>query len=227
MKTARVAMIVLCFSVSMCAQYVRSQNTSVHKPVPARPAVETPAAPEHPSLDLTLAELERITTATSSDLNDLQIDKWRTGWRAAWLRGNEHREEAQQMADSLRRNLKEAVPGLISEVQNSHGSVSSAFKLYNDLNVVVESLDSLIAATRSYGRKGESGPLANDDAALNHLRQDISSYIQSTAATMEPRTRVPTPIAPGTSGASVKKVVVDDDVPEAKPARKRTASVSH
>jgi hypothetical protein len=224
MKAARVAMMVFCCSLSLVAQTVRAQNVSLHRPPPAKATSEAPAAPDRPSLDPAIADLQRVVAATSSDLEDLQIDQWRTGWRAAWMRGNERKEEAQTVATSLRRNLKEAVPGLITEVQNSHGSVASTFKLYNDLNVVVESLDSLIAITRDYGRKGDSGPLSYDYTALGRLRQDFSSYIQVMAASLEPKTKTPGAAA---SGAPVKKVVIDDDIPETKPARKRTAAVSH
>lgn len=226
MKTARVAMMVLCCSVGMVAQAAHSQNASVRKPSPAKPAAEEPVVPDRPSLDGAMADLQRVTTATASDLSDLQVDKWKTGWKSAWLKGNAHKQEAQEMADSLRRNLADALPGLIAEVQNSHGSVSSTFKLYNDLSVVVESLDSLITATRAYGRKGESGPLANDYAALGRLRQDISSYIQLTAANLEPKTKAPAPGGPAASG-QVKKVVIDDDAPAVKPAKKKTAAAAH
>jgi hypothetical protein len=173
-----------------------------------------------------MADLRRIVTATASDLDDLQINQWRAGWRAAWLRGNGHKQEAQEISASLHRNLAEAMPGLIAEVQNSHGSVSSTFRLYNDLSVVVESLDSLIAATRAYGRKGEAGPLNNDYAALGRLRQDISSYIQLAAATLEPKTKTPGSNVPGGSG-QVTKIVIDDDAADAKPAKKKTAAVIH
>jgi hypothetical protein len=225
MKTARVAMTVFCCSVGLFAQAAHSQNASVRKPSPARPAAESPVAPDHPSLDGAIADLQRVVAATNSDLEDLQIDKWRSGWRAAWLKGNGHKQEAEQVASSLHHNLAEAMPELISDVQSSHGSVSSAFKLYNDLSVVVESLDSLIAIARTYGRKGEAGPLANDYAALGHLRQGISSYIQVTAASLEPKPKAPA--APAASGTLVKKVVIDDDLPESKPARKRTAAINH
>jgi hypothetical protein len=226
MKTARVATLIFCCSVSMVAQFARPQNASVLKPSPGRPAAEAAAPPDRPSLGPTLADLQRITAATGSDLSDLQIDKWKSGWRTAWLKGSGHKQEAQEMAMALRRNLADAVPVLITEVQNSHGSVSSAFKLYNDLSVVVESLDSLVAVTRDYGRKGESGSLAKDDAALGRLRQDISSYIQLAAASLEPKTKAPTQVVPSASGSQLKKVS-DDDAPETKPARKKTVSMAH
>jgi hypothetical protein len=231
MSSARIGIVVLCLSASLVAQSVHSQTASVRVPSAAKPATDSAtAAPDHPSLDATIFDLQRITVATDSDIADLDINQWKPGWKTAWKkikRGNAtHRQEAKQVADSLRHNLSDAMPGLINDVQTSRGSVSSAFKLYNDLSVVVESLDSLVSITREYGKKGEAGPLSNDYTALNRLRQDISSYIQSTAANLEPKTKAPTP-APGTpSHTQPRKIVVDDNVPDTKPAKKKTAALN-
>ncbi len=220
MRTARIAIVVVCCTASLLAQSARSQTVSVRTPA-SKPAADSAAAtPDRPSLDATIFDLQRITVATDSDLADLDIGKWRSGWRAAWLTDSTHKQQAQEVSASLQRNLHDAMPGLITEVQNSRGSVSSAFKLYNDLSVVVESLDSLIASTRAYGRKGEAGPLANDYAALSRIRQDMSSYIQTTAANLEPKSRAPGATA---SGSLPKKVVIDDNAPSPKPKKKNTA----
>jgi hypothetical protein len=225
-RGALAAIAIFSLALSLGAQSTRIQTASV-RPRPNPAAGATAAAPERPTLDATLFDLQRITVATDSDLADLDIGKWRAGWRAAWLKSGARKREAGQVADSLRRNLKDAVPDLITDVQNSRGSVSTTFKLYNDLNVVVESLDSLIEATKSYGKKGESGPLANDYAALGRLRQDLSSYIQQTAASLEPRMRAPGSAAPAPSSTAQlpKKIVIDDNVPRAKLVKKKTAAL--
>ena len=217
------AIAVFSLTLSLAAQSARTQTASV-QPRP-NPAASTAAAPERPNLDGTMFDLQRITVATDSDIADLDIDKWKSGWRTAWLKNGSRKHQAEQVAESLRRNLKDAVPGLITDVQSSRGSVSATFKLYNDLNVVVESLDSLIEATRSHGKKGETGPLANDYAALGRVRQDLSSYIQQTAASLEPRMKVPGSTPPSSSTHLPKKVVIDDNAPNSKPVKKKTASL--
>jgi hypothetical protein len=223
-RGALAAIAIFSLALGLGAQSSRIQTASV-RPRPNPAAGCTAAAPERPTLDATLFDLQRITVATDSDLADLDIDKWRAGWRSAWLKSGARKREAGQVADSLRRNLKDAMPDLITGVQNSHGSVSATFKLYNDLSVVVESLDSVIEATRSYGKKGESGPLANDYAALGRLRQDLSSYIQQTAASLEPRMRVPGSAPASSSTAQLpKKIVIDDNAPRSKPVKKKTAA---
>lgn len=218
------AIVVFSLTLSLAAQSARTQTASVHaRPNPA--AASAAAAPERPNLDGTMFDLQRITVATDSDIADLDIDKWKAGWRTAWLKNGSRKHQAEQVAESLRRNLKDAVPDLITGVQSSRGSVSATFKLYNDLNLVVESLDSLIEATRSYGKKGESGPLANDFAALGRVRQDLSSYIQQTAASLEPKMKVPGSTPPSSSTHLPKKVVIDDNAPNSKPVKKKAASL--
>jgi hypothetical protein len=226
MRTARIAIVALCFSLGLAAQSVRTQTASLQvRPSPS--AVSTAAAPERPDLDALMFDLQRFTVATDSDIADLDIDRWKTGWRTAWLKSDAHKQQAGQIATSLQHNLAQAMPGLISEVQTSRGSVSATFKLYNDLNVVVESLDSLIEASRASGRKGESGPLAKDYEAMGRVRQQLSTYIQQTAASLEPRVKLPSSgphSAPSSSAQLPKRTVIDDNAPDRR-AKKKTASL--
>jgi hypothetical protein len=203
----------------MLAQSAVPQTASVRTPA-TRTATDSAAATERPNLDATMFDLQRVTVATDSDIADLDIGKWKSGWRTAWLKSESHKEQARQVAASLQHNLHDAMPSLINDVQTSRGSVSSAFKLYNNLSVVVESLDSLVAETRSYGKKGESGPIANDYTALSRLRQDISSYIQATAASLEPKTKAPDSQDSSSSNMQPKKAAN-------KPVKKKTAALEH
>jgi hypothetical protein len=226
MRTARAAIVVLCFSLGLAAQSTRAQNASLQvRPSPA--AVSTAAAPERPDLDAVMFDLQRFTVATDSDIADLDIDKWKSGWRTAWLKSGSHKQQAEQVATSLQHNLADAMPGLINEVQTSRGSVSATFKLYNDLNVVVESLDSLMQAAQAYGKKGESGALAHDYEAMGRIRQQLSTYIQQTAASLEPKVKLPSSgphSAPSPSARLPKKTVIDDNAPD-KAAKKKTAAL--
>ena len=77
-----------------------------------------------------------------------------------------HQAEAQQAATSLQRNLRYALPELIHNVQNSRGSMSTTFKLYDDVSLVCEAVDSLINASEAAGKKNEAAPLLDDYAAL-------------------------------------------------------------
>jgi hypothetical protein len=170
------------------------------------------------------------------------VEKWKSGWKPGFMKGNSHQEEAQQAATSLQRNLAYALPGLIHDVQNSRGSLSTTFKLYDDVSLVCEAVDSLINASEAAGKKNEAAPLGDDYSALTRIRRSLSSYIQQASASWENHGKAPyaTLSAPvqqsqrmTSSSASrpsaqsstqivndqgVKKIIVDDTVPEKKPA---------
>ena len=189
------ASIVFIFSASLFAQQAGVQTASLRSQ--AKPGViSDSASTSRPDLGVLLADLERITGSTRNDISGLQIEKWKSGWQTGWLKRGSNKQEAKQLASSLKNNLTEAMPGLISEAQDSRGSMSATFKLYKDLSAVVECVGSLEEMAVSFGRKQDSAPLHSDYTALGRIRQDLASFIQVTADTLEPVDRTPRPGSP-------------------------------
>jgi hypothetical protein len=91
--------------------------------------------------------------------------------------------------------------------------------LYKDLTVVCESLDSLLSPGSHEG-KTELAALRNDLSDMNRLREELSSYIQQTAASMESKNAR----LVSSAGRSPKKVIVDDNLPEKPSPRKHGPS---
>jgi hypothetical protein len=131
------------------------------------------------------------------------------------------------------------LPGLIRDVQTSRGSISATFKLYDDVSLVVEAVDSLITACEAAGKKTDAAPLSDDYSALTRVRRSLSAYIQQASAAWETKGKAPyaaltvpsaQPAPQGKASATqatstqvvteqgVKKIIVDDTVPEKKPA---------
>ena len=220
MKTALAA--ILCFSfLNLAAQSPRAQKPSAASRAQSA-AATTPAATS--ALNTSLADLERIATATQSDLADFRPEKRSAGWKTSWMfwhRGSSHNQQADQIAASLQKNLRDAMPSLIHNAQNS-GTFAATFKLYNNLSVVCELLDSLVEATKSEG-KGD-GPLANDSAAMGRIRQDLAAYVEQAASALDSKGK-PYALSSTTPSATgkPKKIVIDDTIPEKKP-KKKTAS---
>jgi hypothetical protein len=155
----------------------------------------------------------RAAPATSQDLTSLQ----RQGGvlhRVTFWRGDKAQQS--QMTAALRRNLQFAVPALIQDAQASGGSISTTFKLYKDLKVVCESLDSLLPPGSREG-KSELTALRNDTSDMNRLGEELSAYIQQTAASMESKNA---PLV-SSAGRPLKRVIVDDNVPEKPSPKKR------
>jgi hypothetical protein len=179
-------------------------------------------APQAANLNATLAQIQQAVQSANADIGRLRIDKWKTD--------GDQKQQLRQVADSLQRNITNAMPGLISDVQASSGNVSTTFKLYHNLNVLYEFLSTLADAAGSLGKKEEYEPLANDASALDTARQGLSTYIEQTAIKLE-SVRTP-PAAPSPQAATPpppKKIVIDDSDPPkqpVKPSKKKTSSAS-
>jgi hypothetical protein len=193
---------VLVFSIGLFAQSPAS--------------VSTPPSPVARDLNATLAELVGVAPATSQDLTDLQQHGSRLHWVTFW-QGN--KAQKAKMTAALRRNLQFAVPDLIHDAKASGGTISTTFKLYKDLTLVCESLDSLLPPDSQDG-KTELTALRNDVSDMNRLREELSSYIQQTATSMEGKNAQ----LVSSAGRSPKRVIVDDNIPEKPSPRKRRPS---
>ncbi len=218
MKSVPAAIICLALSVVLAIPAASGQKRK--KAAPPAPAVSSP-------LDPTLADLERVNAATQSDLADLKNEKrsfnWKTAWRF-WHRESAHSQRSRELAESLQRNLHDALPGLVQDARA--GSFKATFKLYNDLSVVCELLDSLVDSVKADSKKGE-GPLVHDSAAMGRIRQDLATFLEQKAAALDAAGTPPyawTSASAATNGKP-KKIIVDDNIPSRKPVVKKTAAV--
>jgi hypothetical protein len=177
-----------------------------------RPAAVAPGARD---LSLTLGDLLHVAPATIQDL-DIAGQHGKLHWVAFW---RSDKASAETM-EALRRNLEVAVPNLVQDAKASGGSISTTFKLYNDLNAVCHSLESLLP--RGSESKPELAALSNDLADMNRLKQELSSYIERAAVSYESRN--PQMYTSSAASGRVPKRIVDDTVPDKPSAKKgRTA----
>lgn len=209
------------------------------------------AAQDNGRMDLNsaLISLNQVSQATQNDIANMHVESWKSGWKTGFTKSGSHQAEAQQAATSLQRNLRYALPELIHNVQSSRGSMSTTFKLYDDVSLVCEAVDSLINASEAAGKKNEAAPLQDDYAAMAKVRRSLSAYIQEASAQWETHGKAPyavlsAPPAQPRQGAQrtqttqraaaaptthvvndggVKKIIVDDTIPEKKtpPAAKK------
>ena len=237
MKNTLAAIVLISFSLAVSSSLQAQQRGTQRAQVAA-------AGAGRMDLNTALIDLDRVSQATQSDIANMHVEKWKSGWKPGFMKGNSHQAEAQQAATSLQRNLAYALPGLIHDVQNSRGSLSATFKLYDDVSLVCEAVDSLINASEAAGKKNEAAPLGDDYSALTRIRRSLSAYIQQASASWEMHGKAPyaalsAPVQQSqrtTSSAArpaaqsstqivndqgVKKIIVDDTIPEKKPAPKK------
>jgi hypothetical protein len=220
MKTAFAAGIVVLVS----AWYAPAAQAQVQPQPVANQRVQV--APPTANLNTILTQVQQATSSASVNIGKLRIEKWKTD--------TETKQQFQQVAESLQKNIANAVPGLVTDVQSSRGSVLTSFKLYHNLNVLYEFLSSLADAAGSLGKKDEYEPLAADATALDTVRQDLSIYIEQAAVKLEAANRAPVaPVQahPPDPAAGQKKVIVIDEndattKKTAKPTKKKTSTPS-
>jgi hypothetical protein len=183
---------------------------------PAGWAQNRSQAAARPDLMSTLLELDRTAAATNSDISHLQIEKWKGGWRTGFTTSSAHKNQAAQNAQSLQRNLKGALPDLIRDAMNSRGGMYATFKVYEDVSLVCEAMDTLANNAHEYGKQEEYGPLATDYNSLIRLRRVLSSYIQQKAAAADGGVSYSSfTSAVSTDGLGMpKKIIIDDGVPD-------------
>ena len=215
MKSARAVIFVLmaCLGSGAIAQQA---------PVNAQGQTPPPT-----DLNTILLQVQKATNSANVNLGKLRIEKWKTD--------SQQKQQMQQVADSLQKNITNAVPGLISDVQTSRGGVLASFKLYHNLNVVYEFLSSMAEAAGAYGKKEEYQPLEGDATALDTVRQNLSTYIEQASGKMEAENRAAANAlqarqAPGTLVPGKKVVVIDenDTPPKKRPksTKKKTSAPS-
>jgi hypothetical protein len=181
------------------------------------PMQRVQVAPPAADLSAILLQVQQAASSANANIGKLRIEKWKTD--------SDQKKQLQQIADSLQKNIANAMPGLISDVQASKGSALASFKLYHNLNVLYEFLSGLADAAGSLGKREEYEPLAADAASIDTARQNLSSYIEQTVGRLEAANRPPAaagpaqthPVAPGK-----KVVVINED--EAPPPKKKSGA---
>jgi len=199
MKIAAAGVTVILFALAgtLCAQ------TPAQSGGPQRMQV----APAGADLTAILQQVQQATGSANLNIAKLRIEKWKTD--------AEQKKQMQQIADSLQKNISNAVPGLITDVLNSKGGVLASFKLYHNVNVLYEFLSGLADAAGAFGKKDEYEPLAADAAALDSARQNLSTYVEQAAIRLEAASRAATPGATTQAQKATvvpgKKVIIDDE----------------
>lgn len=226
MKKVLAAIASFLFILTLAAPSLSAQKSSTV--VRTQPmAVPAPPVPS-PVLTSALNDLDRVSSATEADIASLGSggEKADRNWKNAWrfwhpFSSSSHSTVDEQAAASLQRNLHDAMPGLIQNARSS-GTFAATFKLYNNLSVVCELLDSLAKSSRSQSGKGDTA-LANDSAAMGRIRQDLATYVEQTAASLDAKSQNTVTASTPANGKAPKRIVVDDTVPEKKSAVKKTS----
>jgi len=180
----------------------------------ARPQPATDAV----NLATPMAELQPAVDSLRVNLTRLRIDKWKID--------GESKRQAMANSQSIQRNLTDALPGMIAQVQANPASLPAAFKLYRNLNALYDVASSLTESAGAFGPKEEFQALASDISGLDRARRTLADQIENGAiaqdgqlARLRQQARAQQQVA--TSSPPPKKIVIDDTQPAKKPATKK------
>jgi hypothetical protein len=164
-----------------------------------------------------LAQLDAASKSTQGDLSKLRIERWKTDG------GSKKRSLAD--ADSVQRNLQNALPEMIAQLRNSPEDLPATFKLYRNLDALYDVLSSVVESTGAFGSKDDLQALSNDLSTFEATRKQLAERVQNLAASKEQeivrlRSDLKTAQA-AIPAAPPKKIIVDDNEPAKKPAVKK------
>jgi hypothetical protein len=204
-------LLLLLLIAAATAQVAQSDQPGVSQPVPYSSISQ---------LNLLLAQLEQAAQTTQVDLAKLRIEKWKTD--------SGTKRQSQANADSVQRNLQNALPGIVAELRTAPENLTSTFKLYRNLDALYVVFSSVVASADAFGSRDESQSLENDLTALERSRRSFADRMETLAGAKEVEltrlrselrnTKAAAPPAPP------KKIVVDDNEPPKKPVKKKPAT---
>lgn len=164
-----------------------------------------------------LGQLEQTAQALNLKLAKLRIEKWKADGGS--------KQQAQQNADSISRNLTAALPGMIGQVRANPQSLALDFKLYRNVSALYDVAASLTEAAGAFGPKAEYESLASEVANLDNVRRAMGDKLENMAAMTDSevsRLRAQIAQAAAPPPEPPKKIVIDDaEEKPKKPVRKK------
>lgn len=213
--------LLVCLLLAAAQAQVSAPPPDQTAPRAASTAVPSPAHPPAVGADNLLLQVQQAAGNLRVDLARLRVDKWKADSRS--------KQQAQDNAQSLDRNLQFALPGMIQQVQAAPASLAARFKLYRNLNALYDVLSGLTESAGAFGPKEDFAGLQNDAVAFDNLRRQMADQVEAIAAQKDEqinRMAAQTRTEEAAPPEPPKKIVIDDTGQEkaaAKPKTKKKA----
>ena len=194
-------LLLLCANLALYAQ-------STPTPAPAAGSVSMTAI--LPQLDT----LQAAASQANSAIAYMRIEKWKADANS--------KQQAQSNADSIQRNLTQALPALIGAVRSAPQDMNAEFKLYRNLNVLYDVFVSLTESAGAFGPRGDYDALARQLGVIDSVRRSLADSLENlTASTQSELNQLRTQVQTlqqraATPPPALKKVIVDDTEPAKK-----------
>lgn len=146
----------------------------------AQTQVAQTAAPAAPVSYTSISELNQIlgtlnqtSQNTQNDLSSLRIEHWKTD--------SNTKKQTENDTDSVLRNLKDALPTMVGQLQNSPENLALTFKLYRNLDALYDVLGSVVESAGAFGSKEEFQSLGNDLNGIDSSRHALAERMDKLA----------------------------------------------
>lgn len=197
---------VLCWSAMMLAGTSMAQT-------PANNASAPVSYSSISELNQMIGNLQQASQAAQEDLSHLRIEKWKTD-------GNTKRQ-TENDAQSVLRNLQNALPGMLADLKNAPESLPATFKVYRNLDALYDVLNSLVESTGAFGSKEEFQSLNKELGAIEQSRRAFADRMDKLSSAKENEIgQLRTELQTARAAIPPKKTVVDDTEPA--PPKKTT-----
>jgi hypothetical protein len=156
-----------------------------------------------------LGVLNQASQSTQNDLSRLRIEKWKTD--------SNTKRQTQSDTESILKNLQNALPGILAQLQNAPDNVAITFKAYRNLDALYDVLTSVVESAGAFGNKEEFQLLSNDLNALDNSRHAVADRMEKLASTKETEiSELRVALQNARAAITPKKTVVDDTEPPKK-----------
>jgi hypothetical protein len=183
----------------------------------AQTALPAPAPPNAASLQNLLSRIDQTSQDAAQDITRLRIDKWKAD--------SSDKQQAQANAESVQRNLAAALPGMTSAVRTAPQDIAANFKLYRNLNALYDVMKTVTEASAAFGPKQDYQTLAQYTDQIDGYRRNLADYMESLTASQNAELlqyRSQAKAAQAAAATAPKKVIINDDAPVKKTAKKKT-----
>jgi hypothetical protein len=186
---------------------------------PAKPAPSPVPYSSANELNGLLAQLDQAAQSTQGDLARLRIDKWKMD--------STYKQQTENNVESIRRNLRFALPEIMGQLRAAPEDLAATFKLYRNLDALFDVLGNVTESAGAFGPRDDFQALNNNLNSFERVRHALADRMERLATTKENeigalRTQVKT-LQAQIPPPPPKKIIVDDDEPK-KPSPKKKSS---
>lgn len=171
-------------------------------------------------LNQLISGLQQASQSAQEDISHLRVEKWKTD--------SGTKKQTQSDAESILRNLQNALPAILVDLKNSPENLELTFKTYRNIDALFDVFNSLVESTGAFGSKEEFQSLNKDLGAMEDSRKAFADRMDRLAKAKETEIgQLRSSLQEARAAIPAKKTVVDDTEPvpvKKPPARKKPAA---